>query len=355
MPCGRCGALLIRGSAAVPTLRQIPIRSIKREAINMRVTLILLATILLMLPTVQAQTIDQCTPVLALTGRNDLLSIKEADRRAYFYKQLCKSSSSDASLTFRKAKATLGFSYASQEEFCQSERAASESHEMDFLKTSLVVEKALEAWSACVKLARAGLIITPHANPTRLTLAIERGGKGEGVVRSLYADAGTSCEGQLASFTGQKAQTLGKNINFPIPLNSTWNVICDRRAIPSTPQGSLAYPRTTITLDTTEGPFSLTLDPEPLAPSRWANEIRELITRLQADLVSFRRAQEGTVKECRVCFAAGVTGGGDAGQCPGPRDGCSAWSGTPGHSPVAVFDSDNRPGGCTYSVKLECR
>lgn len=236
-----------------------------------------------------AQAGSQCNAALTVTGRNELLRVSESDRRAYFYRQVCQSQATSAGFSFESVKVALGLTYSSQQQYCEAERSQWENYQFDYLQTSTVVEKALDSWLACLKLTRSGIIMTPQLEPTRLILDLERGGRARGVVRGVVATAGTVCKGHLPNRNGgaTTSQVLSDSINFQLPTDETWTVICDRTALPSAVQpDAVVYPATTITLDTTEGAFSMTLEQSPLATERWANEISSTLAALRTDLTA---------------------------------------------------------------------
>ena len=59
----------------------------------------------------------------------------------------------------------------------------------------------------------------------------------------------------------------------------------------------------------------------------------------------------GLIRECRLCFQEIE----NSDQCQGNRNSCSGWSSNPSWTQAFRDDTDNRPGGCRYQWKLECR
>jgi hypothetical protein len=82
-----------------------------------------------------AQTAEQCAAVLTLTGRNELLSLREGEKLAYFYKQACRGESTDLGLSFEKAKISLGLTYSSREQFCEQEKSRQDERDFNYLRT----------------------------------------------------------------------------------------------------------------------------------------------------------------------------------------------------------------------------
>ena len=218
------------------------------------------------------------------------------------------------------------------------------------LRTSIVVEKAIDSWLACKDLYKAGLRIKPRVEPTVLIISLARNGPGQGILRGVKATAGTICKGSLPVAGGPaKDSLLGATVNFTLPAVGMWNIVCERTPVTSAAmRGARRYPETNVILDTTEGPFSMTLPEAPEAEERWASEIGARIGVLEANVRAFEASQKGTIKECRVCFHRGGTGA--PGNVCAAADGYSPWSAAADHTPAARLGET-----CTLSWKLECR
>jgi hypothetical protein len=220
---------------------------------------------------------EGCAAALTQTGRNELLQISQRDRRAYFWHQVCSANATDVEGNFQKAAITLGLSYKSSSEYCEAERSEFASYDFDYTRASTVVEKALDSWLACIRLWRNGILLTPRVAPESLVLTLERGSKGVGQVNRVIADAGTICTAVI----GSTEKRLSGVINYVLPNDKTWNINCVRKAVPSsTMVGATVLPATTVTLDTSEGAFSLTLDAAPRGPESWATNIDQQIRNL---------------------------------------------------------------------------
>jgi len=311
-----------------------------------------MAALLAILGSCQMAAAEPCAGAITVTGRNELLKVSESDRRALFYHQVCKAESSDTGITFEYAKVALGFSHSNKQQYCEAEESQWAAYQFDYFRTSTVVEAALDSWLACIRLTRSGILLTPKIEPTRLILTLERASKAKGIIRGVSSTAGTTCKGHLPNRknSGTQSQVLTDSISYQLPVDEAWAVICDRQPRASSIQvGAMVYPETTITIDTTEGGFSITLDEAPLGSEKWANSISSEISELKKQ---HQLLLDRSVKECRLCFKE--TEGSVA--CEKSRDSCSSWSPS-GSDWTAPFrdETDDRDGGCTYQWRVECR
>ena len=222
---------------------------------------------------------SECAAALTETGRNELLSISQIDREAYHYKKVCESSGTDVGAEFEKAKVVLGFSFSTRQEYCSAEQSRLANHQFDFLRTSTVVEKALDSWLKCIDINRRGIKFTPQVERTRLVLTLERSARATGRIDGILPTAGTTCKAPIR----QRTTVLGETVNFTLSTRDAWTIVCDRasRASAVTPDATV-FPETNVTLLTSEGGFSITLPEEPLGAERWATDIDARLDRIDA-------------------------------------------------------------------------
>lgn len=228
---------------------------------------------------------DRCVPALTESGRNELLAISQRDREAYHYRRVCQSSGVDAGTELEKARVTLGFSYRSRHEYCLSEASKFKDYSFDYLRTSMVIEKALQVWLECHRLNRAGIIATPIVEPERFMLTLQRGSTTtKGIVNWAKTNAGTKCFGKLGN---GKLTEIETDVNLVLPAAETWTLVCDRVAVNRATEGGVQfYPATTITVDTTAGPFQMKLPAEPLATEPWASQISKRLDDVETSLTA---------------------------------------------------------------------
>jgi len=219
----------------------------------------------------------RCGVALTETGRNRLLQVSQEDREAYFYKKVCSSQGDDAALNFGIAKVALGFTYGSKEAYCSTEQSRSGAQNVDYLRTSTVVEAALAAWLECIRLTNNGLEVRPQVVGTRITIDLTRLRKAVGRIRGVDATNGTVCRARI----GSEDKILDRNLTYQLPAEETWSITCDRNATPSSlAEGTGIYPATVITVDTSEGVFNLGLEAEPVAAEKWARDIQAQLSEL---------------------------------------------------------------------------
>ena len=256
--------------------------------------------------------VETCGVVLSLTGRNELEQVSNDEIRAYMYRNVCSSSATgvDSDIAFAKAKVALNFSYTNKTEYCSTEKSQYEHFQFNYLRTSSVVEKALDSWLQCATLFADGIEVAPQYTPTALNLAVKRRGTAKGVIRGLIADAGTSCKGYIKrKSSSPKEIVLGANLNFQLPVDEVWTVHCERagqdsQAVP----GSKLYPETTVTLDTTNGPFSVTLPQTAKGAETWASAIDAKFNILKTEPYVDRDVTVGTFS-VPLCFGGGCQPG----------------------------------------------
>lgn len=247
----------------------------------------------------------RCAVALTETGRNRLLQVSQEDRQAYFYKKVCGSQGEDAALNFGIAKVALGFSYGSKEEYCSTEQSRSGAHNVDYLRTSTVVEAALAAWLECIRLTNRGLEVRPQVVGTRITIDLARLKTALGRIRGVDATNGTECRARV----GNEDKALDRSLDYQLPVQETWSITCDRKPIASSLfEGKKIYPDTVITVDTSEGVFNLGLGAEPVATEKWAGDIQAQLSELSRAIDQRLQAAEAQLASGK--FSSNVSVGG---------------------------------------------
>ena len=239
---------------------------------------------------ISGQTPDQCAAALSQTGRNHLLQINDVDIRAYYYKKICETDltsfgmngSSVIKELLAQASSLLALSYSNQKQYCDEEKKYVSNHSFSYVRTSIVVEKALDNWLECVRLASKGIRLTPKVFPQQIVMGIERAGRTTGKISGVSSTPGITCTAWVTTVQGQLEKINLSNNSYTLSDTDSLTVICDRTAHESTEgSGAMIYPDGLVTVVTSEGPFTFSLPEEPRGPETWAKDIDSRIASLQ--------------------------------------------------------------------------
>lgn len=243
-----------------------------------------------------------CSTVLSETGRNLFRQLSITDQRAYFWKQTCSSSDTQADLTFPIAKQVLGLGFSTRDEYCNSERNLWQNYQYNDTRTSTVATEAVSAWLQCVTLFANGLAIAPdlRSSQEQFTFSIRRQGNAVGRINRVVADsvAGTTCFAALQRGNNPNNRrtvevTSQDPLNYQTPTGEVFVITCRRQqaqaAAPTpAPPGTRRYPQTSITLDTSEGSLTVTLPEEAQPASPWVSDLTSQIQSLRSDFQQTR-------------------------------------------------------------------
>lgn len=262
-----------------------------------RTSLLLVLSLLLLPAHAEAQGADQCSTAVTQAGRNELLQVSDVDVRSYYYQKICQTDATSIGLNYSnvvkellsQASSLLGVTYSSKSEYCREEEKYFSAHTYNYLRTSLVVEKALDNWLECIRITSKGIKVVPTIETPRVVLGVERAGRTAGVISGVSTTPGIACEAMLYKRTGtavkQERVDLSKS-GVVLPEVEAVSIICDRSGTASTEEtGGTVYPAGMITLITSEGPFNFRFDEEQKGPEKWARSIGERIDTLKASTV----------------------------------------------------------------------
>jgi hypothetical protein len=244
---------------------------------------------------------QQCDTVLTATGRNYMHQLSTTDQAAWYYKHVCEGSALDFNGNYTdeskdlwsQAKTQLGLSYSQQKTYCSTEASHYASYAYASLDTSTVMASSTAAWLKCIELTRKGIGITPTLTASKVTFAIQKIGKTNGVVNGVDASLGITCSATVRDKSGVTTQVdLSDNkLDHDLKLADvdTMTILCKRQFARDNAQATF-YPVGDITVVTSEGPLTVELDADTLGKELWASQVVARMAAQTAALAALRAA-----------------------------------------------------------------
>jgi hypothetical protein len=234
---------------------------------------------------------QQCEAVLTETGRNYMSQITINDQKAWYYKNICNSSSTNigASGTYSnfaqdmlsQANSKFGFNYNNVATYCSTEASNFQSYVYANTQTSTVMASSTEAWLKCIELSHKGILVTPHLGKETVTFALKRNGATNGILNGVVASNNTfSCKATIKDRRGKNTEadlrdnSIGRN--FRMADVDTMTVICTRNPLTDSAQATY-YAGGSISLVTSEGPLTVEIPADTMGKEAWASEVQAVM------------------------------------------------------------------------------
>lgn len=250
------------------------------------------ALILTSLPAV-AQ--DICRGILVYGSRDVIAKTRDAEYSRALYQEHCEGSISKSSSTVGVGldavieaipvglKVNTGSSKERLNSFCKKYSETERNSVSETNNSQLVVREALDAFNKCISIASREVFFAPQLARTQLIVDVRRGSRNVDLEGVTYEPSELTCRVPHANNIDQSV-TANENTRKTL-TDKNYTISCVRKG-QNSPNGDRLYPRTEISIATSEGSFVLPIPADAVLAEQWATNISQRLSAVEARVPS---------------------------------------------------------------------